>query len=244
MRAGKEEGDARTAPGCGQIARCARNFGYANRYAQWRRINMKYFLSRYWFLIFTSLNAYALLVLSLFFDRKIEYVHALILGIALAPWLLTVVKSLEFPKGWRVELHDKFKDIGERARATGLLDTRPPARAQKHQYSFQQIAGDDPGLALAGLRIELEKRLREMAQAAEINVNNKGIGHLLRDQSMQRMLDGREQAVIRDLIGLLNQAVHAQSVDRDSAEWALSEGVQLLKSLDRKMPSRKQKGRK
>lgn len=47
-------------------------------------------------------------------------------------------------------------------------------------YSFQLVADEDPNLALAGLRIEIEKRLTQIAESYQIDPGRSSAGRLLR----------------------------------------------------------------
>ncbi|HID30653.1 MAG TPA: hypothetical protein EYP19_11695 [Desulfobacterales bacterium] len=100
------------------------------------------------------------------------------------------------------------------------------------EYSFQVIAEDDPNLALAGLRIEIEKRLLQLAESREIRVQKASVGRLMRLLVEQGVLTQEEYGVLADMIGLLNSAVHGASVDRRAVDWAMEVGPRLLRSLD------------
>ena len=108
----------------------------------------------------------------------IDAITLTLLVIALIPWLRPIFKSPEFPGGWKVEYQDLQK-AAVRAEQAGLLASLPAAPAQP-QFSFQRVAETDPNLALAGLRIEIEKRLVALAEKRGINVRGRGIAQLLR----------------------------------------------------------------
>jgi len=97
------------------------------------------------------------------------------------------------------------------------------------------VAKQDPNLALAGLRIEIEMRLNEIAKRRDISSRNKGVGQLLRLLQENGILSDEEKSVLGDLIGLLNKAVHGLEVDNKSADWAIQTGPRILKTLDEKL---------
>ena len=160
----------------------------------------------------------------------IDAVTLVLLVVALVPWLAPIFKSLEFPGGWKVEFRD-LQRAGQRAEQAGLLApaTTPEASAR---FAFQRVANDDPNLALAGLRIEIEKRLVAIAERSGLDVRNRGVGQLLRLLSERQILGFQERSALADLTGLLNTAVHGASVDRQAAEWAIEIGPRLLAALD------------
>ena len=139
-------------------------------------------------------------------------------------------KSLEFPGGWKVEFQDLQK-AAFRAEEAGLLAPVPESASQT-QYTFQRVASQDPNLALAGLRIEIEKRLVALAELSGLEVRGRGLGQLLRQLSERGVLGQSERSVLADLTGLLNSATHGATVDARSAEWAIEVGPRLLRALD------------
>ena len=116
----------------------------------------------------------------------------------------------------------------------GLLDEEPVDVGPNREYSFQVVASQDANLALAGLRIEIEKRLRSLADGAGIKGGDRGIRGLLRSLSDREVLSQEERSVLLDMIGLLNSAAHGAAADQQHAQWALDVGPRLLATLDKK----------
>jgi hypothetical protein len=159
----------------------------------------------------------------------IDAVTLTLLVIALVPWLAPVFKSLEFPGGWKVEFHDLQK-VAVRAEQAGLLAAKDVA--PQPEFTFQRVAERDPNLALAGLRIEIEKRLVLLAEKHGIGVQGRGLAQLLRILAQRQILTEGERSVLSDLSELLNFAVHGATVDERAAEWAMDVGPLILKALD------------
>jgi hypothetical protein len=160
----------------------------------------------------------------------IDGVTATLLLVAVLPWLQPLFKSLELPGGVKVEFQE-LQSVAERADAAGLLAT-PGA-----SYSFLQVATSDPNLALAGLRIELERRLEQLAHSRGGEDAPRGIGNLLRYLNLKQLIGGAERAVLSDLVALLNSAVHGARVDAEAAQWALEIGPRILQALDERAAS-------
>ena len=166
-------------------------------------------------------------------ELAIDGVTFALIVLAVIPWLAPLFKSLEFPGGWKVEFQDLVKAQFDADKA-GLLS---PISEQEQipEYSFQVIAHDDPNLALAGLRIEIEKRLLSIAESKNIKTKNKGVGGLMRSLHEAGSLSHGEYSVLADMIGMLNAAVHGAEVDKRAVNWAMETGSRLLKSLDLKI---------
>ena len=79
---------------------------------------------------------------------------------AILPWLGFIFKSVELPGGLKVE-YPALEKASEDAAKVGLLG----APRKREESPYLAIAEQDPNLALAGLRVEIERRLREIAKA-------------------------------------------------------------------------------
>src|SRR5437867_7636803 len=119
---------------------------------------------------------------------KIDAITLTLLFIVVLPWLGFIFKSVEFPGGLKVEYPDLEK-AGEDAAKVGLLSA-PQKRIEESPYLV--IAAEDPNLALAGLRIEIERRLREIAKRRGLNGARLGIRQLLELLRTQNALSNEE----------------------------------------------------
>ena len=161
----------------------------------------------------------------------IDSITIVLLVIAVIPWLAPLFKSLKFPGGWEIEFRD-LQQARDKAVKAGLL---PPlgTTSKAEEYSFELVAERDPNLALAGLRIEIEKRLRQLAISRNLSIQKTAsTGNLLNTLSHAQVLNPDERSVLADMLGLLNSAVHGATVDPRAASWAIEVGSPLLKSLD------------
>jgi hypothetical protein len=144
---------------------------------------------------------------------KIDAVTLTLIAIAVLPWLGSVFKSIELPGGLKVEYQDLEK-AQENAEKVGLLSA--PEKKEEAAY-LTAVAAQDPNLALAGLRIEIERRLRQIANRQGIDGERYGVGQLLRVLRSRGAISQQEDSVLSDLIGLLNRAVHGADVDARGA---------------------------
>lgn len=166
-------------------------------------------------------------------ELRIDGVIAGLVIIAIIPWVAPLFKSLELPGGLKFEFQDLEK-VSKEARELGLIsdDTQP----QKEQdYSFLSVASFDPNLALAGLRIEIEKRLRKLASENNIETSRKGIGVIMTDLSKNQLLTSKERSTLDDMVATLNAASHGENFDLRVADWVILEGPRILASLDGKI---------
>ncbi len=184
---------------------------------------------------YISLGALILALLHLIWPSlSIDTITLILIIIAILPWLSPLIKSFEIPGGWKVEFQDLIH-TSSRAETAGLLALKS---SDEELFSFQTIAKQDANLALAGLRIEIEKRLMRLAIANNLNAQKNrpmGIGQLLGVLTKEKILTDEERAILADMINLLNSAVHGAKVDSRSANWAIDIGPRLLTSLDERV---------
>jgi len=166
-------------------------------------------------------------------NLTIDATMLILLGIAALPWFIGIIESVELPGGVKINL-SKLEKIGQRAETVGLASDFL-SKSEEQQYSFQVVGLEDPNLALAGLRIEIERRLKQLAEKHDIGTRMQGIGSLVNTLSNRDLLGQEERSVILDMISLLNGAVHGAITDRRAATWAMDFGPRLLKALDERI---------
>ncbi len=113
-----------------------------------------------------------------------------LLAIAVIPWLAPLIKSLELPGGWKVELQEMYQ-VTARAQDAGLIDTQTGAPTA--ELSFQLIADRDPNLALAGLRIEIERRLLRLSEQHQIPLRSRGVSQILHELDKRGVLTNEQR---------------------------------------------------
>lgn len=176
--------------------------------------------------------ALGLAILHMAFPKiEVDATTLVFVVLSVLPWLAPLLKSVELPGGVKIELQD-LQEVTDRVEKAGLLD---PATKPSVEYSFQAIAAEDPNLALAGVRIELEKRLRQLAmeggyeQEAAKARSIKGLMFLL---STKELIQSDEFIPLEELIDLLNKAVHGADVDPRASQWALDYGRLIIQTLE------------
>ena len=162
-------------------------------------------------------------------NLSIDMITLALVLIAILPWLQPLIKSVELPGGFKVEMQE-LNNATEKAEAAGLLAKQP--LRQNMALSFISVAQTDPILALAGLRIEIEKRLRGISETHGIPDKKLGVRRLTVQLGEHSVLTPQQISILNDLIVLLNNAVHGGDVPPEAAKWAIEIGPRLLASLD------------
>lgn len=166
-------------------------------------------------------------------ELSIDGVTLVLLALAILPWLAPLFKRVELPGGLTVEFRE-LEEAEKRAEAAGLLASAAEVPGDA-AYSFQLVADEDPNLALAGLRLEIQRRLTEIGERRGFDMEGLSVRRALRLLAKHGALTDDDRAVLVDLIALLNQAVHGAEVHPNAAEWALEVGPRILEGLDHRV---------
>jgi len=159
----------------------------------------------------------------------VDYVTLVLLIAAGILWFAPLIKSLELPGGFKIELQD-VKTATDKVSSGTKEREEPDTIAPIPNVSFEEesaierlrnLAYSNPNVALVGLRIEIEKRLAEFAQSEGISTERRTVGWLLRELQQRKKLSPATASGLNELVALGNQAAHGADVTRDAAEWAI-----------------------
>ena len=209
--------------------------------------------------LFITVAALLVALVHLIFPSvTIDFVTVVLLLIAVVPWIAPIVKSVELPGGFKIQLQDVEEAAKELLRVDAVvqpaageirIETSAPQvtldakaeikfeaevmdRAEAAVASLKNVAGTDPNLALVGFRIEIEKRLRELARNKGLDPSLR-VSAMLRELRRRELLPSRVASALSELIALGNQAAHGVAVEPQTAEWVFEEGPKVLAALDR-----------
>lgn len=148
------------------------------------------------------------------------------LGIlGLLPWLFPIVESAKFPGGWEI----KFRDLEEAGHL--IVPTDKANIPESTASSIPPLAESDPNLALVAIRIEIERRMRMLAQGRGLN-SRQPLIRLIRDLRQREVLTHEVLGGLDEIIQAGNQAAHGAMVEPTVAGWAISYGPSILAALD------------
>jgi len=193
----------------------------------------------------------------IFPNVAIDFVTLVLLVLAVIPWLAPIIKSVELPGGFKIQLQDMEKATRELLRADAAIqpvtdamefEGRVPAlrleatgetnlaaevmnAPEAVVESLRNVAGTDPNLALVGFRIEIERRLRDLAMLKGLEPSTR-ISAMLRELGRRELLPLKVSSALKELIYLGNRAAHGVTVEPQAAEWVFDEGPEVLAALD------------
>jgi len=182
-----------------------------------------------WLKAIISIAAIAVIVIRIVYPEvKIDAITFGLIVVAVLPWLSELIDTAKFPGGWEV----KFRDLREAgAKVTSGVTPKGEKSTLADKQSFAVVAEHDPNLALVGLRIEIEKRLREYARQHELDAR-RPLSALLGELSRREILPADTVGGLKELIYAGNSAAHGAKVQDGVSDWALDVGPQILAALD------------
>ena len=157
-------------------------------------------------------------------DVKIDVISIGLFVVALIPWMTSLVESMKFPGGWEI----KLRDIEEAAKK--VTEMRPVAE-DAELPKFMAVAEQDPNLALVALRIEVEKRLRALAEKHSI-ASTGPLSRLIQELQRKEVLNRAAFHGLQEIVVAGNRAAHGASVEPSLTDWSFTNGSVILSILD------------
>lgn len=174
----------------------------------------------------------------------IDAITVALLVFGALPWLLPFLKSVELPGGLKIELRDA-KAATEKIMSqpiVGIMVAKEDGADTANIMGgvvpldaiaiLQHIAIRDPNLAMVGFRIEIEKRLRQVADNKNIDTSRMPLSRLIKELQVGNILPQQVADGLIELVALGNRAAHGVEVSSDAASWVLDVGPSILNKLE------------
>lgn len=188
--------------------------------------------------IIISITATIFIACHLIFPNlNIDLITVILFCLILIPWVEPLFKSVELPGGVKLEFQELEK-IEKEAKEVGLIDEQQTNVATSKDYDFIEIADINQALALVSLRIEIEKKLREIANKYNLETQRLPVSQIIRLLFDKNILTIQESNVLRDILYTLNQASHGVEYDGRTGDWIIEVGPELIESLNNKVVNR------
>ncbi|QRK08352.1 hypothetical protein JQX13_52000 [Archangium violaceum] len=176
-----------------------------------------------------SLGALALLLLRILVpDLKIDATSLGLFILAALPWLSELIKSAKLPGGLGVTFRD-VKEAGDK-----LMKSAGPQAESGTNSMSGYLGNPDPNLALVGLRIDIERRLRTLADKKGLQ-GPQPLSDIVEGLRGLGLLDGSATYGLSELIAAGDRAAHGARVEPSVRDWAITNGPRILRILDAKL---------
>lgn len=169
-------------------------------------------------------------------DQGVGQVAFLIVGVLIMSALATFKQSVL--AGRREPARISFDTPGVRR----LVDAAMPAERRTGDRTVvrssdeleptpEDLLGEDPALALAKLRIDIERELRRIERKRGRRDRQTRISDRLRRLQRLGILDPKLAAAVRDILPACNEAIHGGMIDEQTARAILEIGEDVVALL-------------
>lgn len=167
-------------------------------------------------------------------DRGLASVFALILGV----FVYQIVEFLHVAVGGAIrQRHAVHYDRSVIELASNEIKTVPDSGhtedaqvLEKETTDIRSLFFEDPNLALAKLRMELEQELKLTAEAFDITDAGRylGVGRMASAMRQEKVISPSVEAAIREVADVCNKAIHGYDIDHEQARGILTSGEELM----------------
>jgi len=194
----------------------------------------KFVLQNLWWVTF--LFACVLLVIHSFnlADISVDSTSIILLLIMLiSPFIIAIkkIKYGDFEAEIGSEEIKKLKLELEKAIVSKPDENVEQAEIFKTTDAIRKLAESDPVIALAKVRIELEKTLTRLARIALVDTQPSPLGTLVRKLTNHEIISSQVGKSLSDVISLCNRAIHGEYIAEEDALTIVDLGNELLEDL-------------
>jgi hypothetical protein len=191
----------------------------------------------WYFALLTSLVCGTLIILHGVYPQfMVDTTTDVLVLIMILPWLIPYVKTVKFPGGGEIDFKDEaqhIKSLVKKSKISKVVTLREEHVAQPQlKPTYTDLVMVDPNLALASLRIDIERKLRGIAIKKGLPVEKESIKDLLKVLSLKRILGHSESETLSLITNVCNRAVHTEKIDTATALRILDLGKSVLSYLD------------
>ncbi|MFW6008220.1 MAG: hypothetical protein ACOCP8_03040 [archaeon] len=109
-------------------------------------------------------------------------------------------------------------------------------KIQKSKEEINLIKKNDPHSALASIRIEIERKLKEIAKIYNINTNKyKGPRRLYKEIRNNHTILIKDEKQFHRILNILNKGAHAEELGEKEKKQAFKHGPEIIKKLDNRL---------
>ncbi|MCU8061702.1 DUF4145 domain-containing protein [Shewanella sp. SM55] len=194
----------------------------------------KIIINNIWWVTF--LLAICLLTLHSFKIASIEVdsTSIILLIVALLSPFITSIKKIKYGE-FEAEIDpkevEKIKTDIENNSTAKSTEEEFESEVDETSNAIRELAKSDPIIALAKIRIELEKVLNRIARSTEIDVHRLSLGSIVKALSNHEIISAQTGKSLSQVINICNRAIHGETISEESAETIVELGIKLLEEI-------------
>jgi hypothetical protein len=157
----------------------------------------------------------------------------LLIVMLISPFILAIkkIKYGDFEAEIDSQEVQKVKDNLERNIDSRRDDDEVRPEIYMATDAIRALAESDPAIALAKVRIELEKVLTRLARMTLIETEKLPLGTIVQKLSSHEIIAVQEGKSLREVISICNRAIHGEFISEDDAKTIVELGIELLENL-------------
>ncbi len=157
----------------------------------------------------------------------------LLIVMLISPFILAIkkIKYGDFEAEIDSQEVQKIKDNVEKNIDTRRDDDEVRPEIYMATDAIRALAKSDPAIALAKVRIELEKVLTRLARMTLIEIEKLSLGTIVQKLSSHEIITVQAGKSLREVISICNRAIHGEFISEDDAKTIVELGIELLENL-------------
>ena len=163
---------------------------------------------------------------------KLDASALFLLTLCFLPWLGAIFKSVKLPGVAEVEYRQDLLQATKKVEDSGLLKD---SVVQKGDPIYRTLIDQDPNLALAGLRIDIERKLRTLVGVIDPDNSLKPLSQVVEIIGSRGLFTKAQTQAMQGILKRLNIAVHGGRVPVEDAAEVIQMGSRLLDSLEKRV---------
>lgn len=191
-----------------------------------------------WKIAITAISAVLLIAHLIWPSIKLDAAAIFLIALCFLPWLGAIFKSIELPGGTKVEYREQVLKAVQKLEDSGLI---PTDQINPEDPIYLGFVNRDPNLALAGLRLDIERKLRTIADLLQLPEPHTSLRHIVDGIGEKGLFTPNQTQAMHDILRTLNNAVHGGKIAGNDARDVLIKGIRLLDSLDKRIAKQRSK---
>ena len=173
-----------------------------------------------------------IIIHAIFPEYVIDTITIALIIIILFPWLIPYLESVKLPGGTEISFREevqRLEELSEKSpNLSGSVELQIKEIPDEIEPTRQDLLKVDPNLALASLRIDIERKVKQIAKQKDIYINRKPLGAILKILYTNEIIGLSEYNTLFSVISICNTAVHGGMVDYFAASKVLKIGESAL----------------
>lgn len=182
---------------------------------------------------FLKILLIALLLLHGLLDKyfKIDNTTILLILLFILFPYIPLIKKIKFGDFEAEITHEDVKNIENKIKQIPKKEEK--VIESKKSEDLQTLAKTDPTLAMAKVRIEIEKKVRSLGEIyLKKSFNYSNLHVLVLELRKNGFIGNTLESLLQDVISVANRAIHGESIEKKDAERVIDYAGRVIEELD------------